>query len=100
VPPGRVQSASHASATSRRARPRADWELASAFDDAPIGTVDFDATTGELPPEIEAALDEPVLNVDSGNARSRRAAQMQNWRDQADRRSLLHRVGLPEIDED
>jgi hypothetical protein len=85
-----------------RERPPADWELASAFDDQPIGTVDFEGGTDEIPPEIQAALDAPVLHTEPGNARTRRIAQLrsQQQQEQDDRRSLLHRVGLPDPEED
>ena len=42
----------------------------------------------------------PVLHAQPGNARTRRMAEMHSWRDETDRRSLLRRVGLPEVDED
>jgi hypothetical protein len=87
-------------APARRPRPPADWELASALDDAPIGTVDYAGGGDEVPPEIAAALDAPVLHAQPGNARTRRMAEMHSWRDETDRRSLLRRVGLPEVDED
>jgi len=83
-----------------RPRPPADWELASAIDDAPIGTVDFDPDADELPPDIQAALDAPVIHTEPGNARTRRIAQMHDGGDQTDRRSLLYRIGLPDAEED
>jgi hypothetical protein len=94
------RSAATAPAVARRKRELADWELASALDDAPIGTVDYMGGAEELPPDIEAALDAPVIHVEPGNARTRRLAEMHSWRDETDRRSLLRRVGLPEVDGD
>jgi hypothetical protein len=86
--------------TTRPKRPPADWELASALDEAPIGTVTFEGGGEEVPPEIAAALDAPVIQPQPGNARTRRMAEMHSWRDETDRRSLLRRVGLPEVKED
>jgi hypothetical protein len=86
-------------AATRRTRPPADWELASALDDAPIGTVTYEGGT-DLPPDIEAALQAPVIHAEPGNARTRRMAEMHSWREETDRRSLLRRVGLPELAED
>jgi hypothetical protein len=82
----------------RRARPPADWEVAKVLDDEPIGTVDF--TGDELPPEFEASLDHASEPLEPGNPRTRRMQAMHTWRDEEVRGSLLHRMGLPEVDED
>jgi hypothetical protein len=101
----RASTATRPSAAARpteaaRRRAPADWELASAFDDAPIGTVEFDGDADELPPDIQAALEAPVVHAEPGNARTRRTAQARQWREDSDRHSLLHRVGLPGAEED
>jgi len=62
--------------------------------------VDFDPDADELPPDIQAALDAPVIHTEPGNARTRRIAQMHDGGDQTDRRSLLYRIGLPDAEED
>jgi hypothetical protein len=82
----------------RRPRPPADWEVAKVLDDEPIGTVDF--TGDELPPEFEASLDQASEPLEPGNPRTRRMQAMHTWRDEEVRGSLLHRMGLPEVDED
>jgi hypothetical protein len=81
-----------------RPRPPADWEVAKVLDDEPIGTVDF--TGDELPPEFEASLDQASEPLEPGNPRTRRMQAMHTWRDEEVRGSLLHRMGLPEVDED
>jgi hypothetical protein len=81
-----------------RRRPPAEWEVAKVLDDEPIGTVDF--TGDELPPEFEASLDQASEPLEPGNPRTRRMQAMHTWRDEEVRGSLLHRMGLPEVDED
>jgi hypothetical protein len=81
-----------------RRRPPADWEVAKVLDDEPIGTVDF--AGDELPPEFGASLDHASEPLEPGNPRTRRMQARHTWRDEEVRGSLLHRMGLPEVDED
>ena len=83
--------------TAPKASPRrpAEWELASALEDQPIGTIDYDEDDdGELPANVQAALDRPAIEVEPGNARTRRMKEMHAWRDGEDRRSLRRRMHL------
>lgn len=85
-----AQGASHGasgSAAPPARRPLASWELASALDDEPIGTVD-DGTA-----DVIAA---PPVEGSGGNRRVQRMAEMHSWRDESDGRPLLRRLGLPD----
>ena len=77
----------------------AEWELSSALDDQPIGTIDYDADGAELPANVQAALERPLRPDDEqGNARTRRMREMHAWRDGEDRRSLRRRMRLTDDD--
>ncbi|MGH2668795.1 MAG: hypothetical protein ACRDH5_06715, partial [bacterium] len=65
-------------------RPIASWELASALDDEPIGTVDF-------------VGDEGPTRARSGSLRE--SAETHAWGDDVDRRTLFRRIGLPDKEE-
>lgn len=91
------RATSMAAARPLTVKPRqpADWELASVLDDEPIGTVE------DIDPEIAAgiaSMGDRSTSAADGTARARRLRGAPGWTDDT-RSSLLHRIGMPEVDE-
>lgn len=79
------------SAESTRPTPRrlASWELASALDDEPIGTVDIGAEDSPLTPSSRQPANDRPDTQD---------AEMHSWGDVVDHRQIRRRIGLSEQD--
>jgi hypothetical protein len=78
------------SETNRPAQRRlAAWELASALDDEPIGTIGVEANEGALARPAHHEANERSDTVD---------ADMHSWGDGEDRRKMRRRIRLSEED--
>lgn len=87
--PRRWSPATASPETMRPAQRRlASWELASALDDEPIGTVEIGADDSALTPSHQPANDRPDTHD----------ADMHSWGDDVDRRQIRRRTRLSEED--